>query len=110
ILVFNYMVMFSIRNNMKMTRNSLLKGLGCIGLAFSLSSCEKFLEETPHSFLAPENYYQNADDALAALVGAYVGLGDGSNTFLARRVHYLTWIPSDEAYSPTLAPQRQLDD
>ncbi|PPL02183.1 Starch-binding associating with outer membrane [Parapedobacter indicus] len=94
---------------MKKTRNTLLKGLCCFGLILGLTSCEKFLEETPHSFLAPENYYQNADDALSALVGAYVGLGDGANTFLARRVHYLTWFPADEAYTPTLAAQRQLD-
>lgn len=94
---------------MKKTRNTLLKGLSCFGLFLGLASCGKFLEETPHSFLAPENYYQNADDARAALVGAYVGLGDGANTFLARRVHYLTWFPADEAYTPTLAAQRQLD-
>ncbi len=94
---------------MKKTRNILLKGLSCFCLILGLASCEKFLEETPHSFLAPENYYQNADDAFAALVGAYVGLGDGANTFLARRVHYLTWFPADEAYTPTLAAQRQLD-
>ncbi len=92
-----------------MTRNTLLKGLSGIGLVLGLSSCGKFLEEEPHSFLAPENYYRNADDAFAALVGAYVGLGDGANTFLARRVHYLTWITADEATSPTLAPQRPLD-
>ncbi|WP_188506344.1 RagB/SusD family nutrient uptake outer membrane protein [Parapedobacter pyrenivorans] len=94
---------------MKKTRNNILKGLASLVLVLVLASCEKFLEETPHSFLAPENYYQNADDAFSALVGAYVGLGDGANTFLARRVHYLTWFPSDEAYTPTLAAQRQLD-
>lgn len=94
---------------MKKIRNTISKGLLSLGIILGLASCEKFLEETPHSFLAPENYYQNADDAFSALVGAYVGLGDGANTFLARRVHYLTWFPSDEAYTPTLAAQRQLD-
>lgn len=78
-------------------------------LCFSLLSCEDFLEETPHSFLAPENFYNNENDAFAALVGAYAGLGVGSNNFLSRRLHYLTWFPSDEAYTLTLAPQRQLD-
>jgi len=82
---------------------------GTMVLLLGLASCGKFLEEEPHSFLSPENYYRNEDDAFAALVGAYVGLGDGANTFLARRVHYLTWFPSDEAATPTLANQRQLD-
>src|SRR5690606_1548358 len=82
---------------------------GTMVLLLGLASCGKFLEEEPHSFLSPENYYRNEDDAFAALLGAYVGLGDGANTFLARRVHYLTWFPSDEAATPTLANQRQLD-
>lgn len=78
-----------------------------LGLLFF--SCEDFLEEKPYSFLAPENFYQNEKDALAALTGAYAGLGTGSSTFLARRIHYITWFPSDEAYPPRLAAQKQLD-
>src|SRR5690606_28868123 len=72
-------------------------------------SREDFLEEKPHSFLAPENFYQNENDALSALPGAYAGLGSGSSSFLARRVHYITWFPSDEAYPPRLGAQKQLD-
>ena len=77
---------------------------------FCFTSCEDFLEETPHSFLSPENYYQNENDALAALTGAYTGLGAGSNSFLARRVHYLTWFASDECASPRLAGEKLIDE
>ncbi|MEX2569453.1 MAG: RagB/SusD family nutrient uptake outer membrane protein [Cyclobacteriaceae bacterium] len=93
-------------------KNKLLrKGQGIAMIfCFLFLGCENFLEEKPYSFLAPENFYNDEKDALSALVGAYAGLGVGSNNFLARRLHYLTWFPSDEAYPPTLAPQRQLDD
>ena len=83
-------------------------------LVFSLSimllfgSCERFLTEEPHSFLAPENYYQTEDDAFSALVGVYNGLGSSGVTFLARTLHYITWFPSDEA-STFASAQRQLD-
>src|SRR5690606_19649540 len=72
-------------------------------------SCSDFLAEEPHSFLAPENYYQGESEALAALTGAYIGLGDNSNTLLARRLHYLTWFTSDDSYPPRLAAEKQLD-
>lgn len=76
----------------------------------SFSSCGKFLEEEPKSFLAPENYYKTAEDAFIALTGAYDALGSGGETFIARRLHYLTWYASDEALSPTLAAQKPLDE
>lgn len=76
---------------------------------FAFSSCKKFLEEKPKSFLTPQNYYQNKDDAFAALVGAYDGLGDNSSTFLARSAQYLTWFCSDECLPPKLANEKQLD-
>lgn len=78
------------------------------GILFA--SCSKFLEEKPKSFLAPENYYQTADDALIALTGAYDALGSNSETFIARRLQYITWFASDEALSPTLTAQKPLDE
>lgn len=80
-----------------------------LAAGLSLTSCENFLEEKPYSFLAPSNYYQNQADALAALTGAYDALGDNSSSYMARLLPYLTWFPSDEATSPLLAAQRQLD-
>lgn len=68
------------------------------------TACEKFLEESPESFLSPENYYQDEDDLLTALIGVYEGLGDNSQTFMARQLHYLTWYTSGEALNPSGSP------
>ena len=76
----------------------------------SFTSCAKFLEEEPKSFLAPENYYKTAEDAFIALTGAYDALGSGGETYMARRLHYITWYASDEALAPTLAAQKPLDE
>jgi hypothetical protein len=80
-----------------------------ITVSFGISSCKKFLEENPKSFLSPQNYYKNQSDALAALVGAYNGLGSNSSSFLARPVPYMTFYCSDEAYPPTLTNEKQLN-
>lgn len=78
------------------------------GIMFT--SCKKFLAEEPNSFLAPENYYENAEDAFIALTGAYDALGSNSETYIARRLQYITWYASDEALAPTLAAQKPLDE
>ncbi len=78
------------------------------GMLFA--SCSKFLEEKPQSFLSPENYYQTAEDAFVALTGAYDAIGSNSETFIARRLQYITWFASDECLSPMLAPQKPLDE
>jgi hypothetical protein len=40
--------------------------------AFTVSACDdEFLTEVPSDFVAPENFYRNADDALAAVNAAY---------------------------------------
>ncbi|SIN71710.1 RagB/SusD family nutrient uptake outer membrane protein [Chitinophaga niabensis] len=76
----------------------------------SFTSCAKFLEEEPKSFLAPENYYKTAEDAFIALTGAYDALGSGGETYIARRLQYLTWFTSDEALPPTLTAEKPLDE
>ncbi|SNS47966.1 Starch-binding associating with outer membrane [Belliella buryatensis] len=42
------------------------------------SACADFLEPTPFSFTAPENFYRTANDAEIALVGVYSTLTAGS--------------------------------
>ncbi|KEO73478.1 RagB/SusD family nutrient uptake outer membrane protein [Anditalea andensis] len=53
-----------------------------IGIILSLltliSACEDPLQEEVFSFIAPENFYNTASDAEAALVGVYAGLRMGS--------------------------------
>lgn len=39
-----------------------------------LTSCKKQLEEKPFSFLSPNNFYKNEDDAKTAINGVYSGL------------------------------------
>lgn len=39
-----------------------------------LTSCKKQLEEKPFSFLSPNNFYKNEDDAKTAINGVYNGL------------------------------------
>ncbi|HVX00198.1 MAG TPA: RagB/SusD family nutrient uptake outer membrane protein, partial [Candidatus Babeliaceae bacterium] len=80
-----------------------------IAAFLGIPSCKKFLLEKPKSFLSPENFYKSQSDALAALTGAYDGLGDNSSTFLARPLQYLTWYCSDEAYTPSTTSEKQLN-
>src|SRR3546814_913380 len=89
-------------------KNRLITGCLLAAIGLGSLSCEKFLEEKPQSFLAPENYYQDGRDLFASLIGVYESLGDNSQTFLARRLHYLTWFTSGEALSPNLANQQLL--
>lgn len=42
-----------------------------VSIAFFAASCKKALEENPFSFIAPENFYKNGDDAKTAINGAY---------------------------------------
>jgi hypothetical protein len=55
---------------MKMQR--CVRALAVLG-AVALGACQNDLTEVPYSFVAPENFYRNGDDALAALAGAYDG-------------------------------------
>lgn len=61
---------------------------GCF-LIFSLMGCDSILEESPESFISPQNFYKSESDALAAVNGVYALLnsdGQYKNAF---------WWPSD---------------
>lgn len=47
--------------------------LGLVLVAMVFNSCEDALQEEVFSFIAPENFYNTATDAEAALVGVYAG-------------------------------------
>lgn len=74
-----------------------MKRIGSLLIAIIILSgagCKKALQEQPYSFLSPENFYKNADDATAAVNGVY-------NTFwgwgLMKQPYWLTDLDCDHA-------------
>lgn len=64
-----------------------------IGCSAILSSCQDFLKEEPYSFLSTTNFYQNENDAVAALNGAFVPMQ--AQTYYGRTAWLITELPSD---------------
>ncbi len=62
-------------------------------------SCKKIIEEKPYSFLSPENYFENGNDAYSALIGAYSGLGE--NSYYSRFMFLIPTLVSDESANIT---------
>ncbi|TKC62037.1 RagB/SusD family nutrient uptake outer membrane protein [Pedobacter hiemivivus] len=64
--------------------------------------CKKFLEETPYSFVATDNFYKTATDAELALTGVYDVLnastiqGEGGSSTWGRGMQFLTSMGCDE--------------
>lgn len=63
-------------------------------------ACNDFLEETPKSFIAPQNFYKTEGDALASMYSIYDALGSGNGVYY-RWYRDLTLMLSDEGYGPT---------
>lgn len=77
-------------------------------LSMTCFSCKKFIEEKPYSFLAPENYFENGDDAYSALIGVYSGLGE--NSYYSRFMFLVLTLTSDESANITGdAASKQMD-
>ncbi|ULQ55341.1 RagB/SusD family nutrient uptake outer membrane protein [Flavihumibacter rivuli] len=57
---------------MKKILNVILCGL----TVFAMSSCNKELEETPYSFISPENVFSNEDGLKRATLGAYANFSE----------------------------------
>jgi hypothetical protein len=84
-----------------MTKRRIL-GLALAGLAAAGAAACEGLTEVPYSFVAPENFYRNADDALAALSGAYDGfqadvdaLGVDDTEYYGRHYWMLVEYPTE---------------
>jgi hypothetical protein len=52
-------------------------------LAATFAACDSALEEDPESFIGPSNFYRNAEDARAALNGAYRALLQTDSDYIA---------------------------
>jgi len=80
-------------------------------LLTAMSSCNGYLDETPYSFVAPENFFESATDAELALTGLYDILntpnvqGQGNHHLWGRGMHYLTAIGNDELVANNTAPE-----
>jgi hypothetical protein len=70
-------------------------------LLMGLSACtdDAFLTETPEDFIGPENFYRNADDAVAAVNGVYASFvspqGYGSDDYYGRNFYMLVEYPGE---------------
>ena len=75
-----------------------------------LNSCKDYLQETPYSFIAPENFFKSASDAEYALTGLYDILntssiqGQGNHHLWGRGMHYLTILGNDELVANNTSP------
>jgi hypothetical protein len=73
-----------------------------IAMAICAGGCKKFLEESPYSFVATENFYKTAADAELALTGVYDILnattvqGQGNNNMWSRGMQFMTSTGCDE--------------
>lgn len=64
-----------------------------IGCSAILSSCQDFLKEEPYSFLSTTNFYQNENDALAALNGVFVPMQ--AQTYYGRTAWLISELSGD---------------
>lgn len=70
-------------------------------LALALPACDdgEFLTEVPRDFVGPENFFRNADDAIAAVNGVYAGfispLNCGSDDYYGRNFLMLVEYPGE---------------
>lgn len=63
--------------------------LGLI-IIICFSACDKTLEEVPKDFVSKANFYNNEEDAQAAIVGVYAGIQSdffGMNNYLMTELH-----------------------
>lgn len=86
-------------------------------LAVPVAACDSdFLTERPSDFVAPENFYQNSGDAIAAVNAAYAsfitpGNGVGSSDYMGRNLWMLLEYPTEVVTSRlSAANERSLVD
>jgi len=68
------------------------------GFFLLTGSCKKFLAEKPQTFLTPDNFYQSAADATAALNGVFSGLQ--AQAYYGRTVWIISENSADLLYPP----------
>jgi hypothetical protein len=71
-----------------------LAALGCLAAMGLTASCDSFLDPKPDDVLAPENFYQSAQDAVSAVNAVYAQ---------TQWVYFYYWYQSDMATDDALA-------
>jgi hypothetical protein len=81
-------------------------------LLVTLSACDSALEKEPTSFIGPDNFYRNAEDARSALTGAYNRLTQGRFGGYIASYQYMRMIgkPTPEVGVGTNTPEFILDE
>jgi hypothetical protein len=87
-----------------MIHRSVAAALGVLLLA-TTAACtdDAFLSEVPEDFIGPENFFRNADDALAAINGVYASFntpnGYGVDDYYGRNLYMLVDYPGEQLTS-----------
>ncbi|HEX8212266.1 MAG TPA: RagB/SusD family nutrient uptake outer membrane protein [Longimicrobium sp.] len=86
-----------------MTNRFIAAALAALVLGAAACDNSDFLTEVPEDFVGPENFFRNADDALAAVNGVYAGfvspLNCGSDDYYGRNFIMLVEYPGEAVTS-----------
>jgi len=78
-----------------------IRAIALLTAVVGVTSCSKdFLTEVPVDFVAPENFYRNKDDAVAAVNAAYATFVDlpdplGNADYMGRNLYMLVEYPTE---------------
>jgi hypothetical protein len=86
-----------------MIQRTVAAALGALLLATAACTDDSFLSEVPEDFIGPENFFRNADDAVAAINGVYASFntpnGYGVDDYYGRNLYMLVDYPGEQLTS-----------
>lgn len=86
-----------------MLQRTVAAALGALLLATAACTDDAFLSEVPEDFIGPENFFRNADDAIAAINGVYASFntpnGYGVDDYYGRNLYMLVDYPGEQLTS-----------
>jgi starch-binding outer membrane protein, SusD/RagB family len=86
-----------------MIQRTVAAALGALLLATAACTDDAFLSEVPEDFIGPENFFRNADDAVAAINGVYASFntpnGYGVDDYYGRNLYMLVDYPGEQLTS-----------
>jgi starch-binding outer membrane protein, SusD/RagB family len=86
-----------------MIQRNVAAALSALLLATAACTDDSFLAEVPEDFIGPENFFRNADDAIAAINGVYASFntpnGYGVDDYYGRNLYMLVDYPGEQLTS-----------